>query len=275
MRTDQSTEIGTRRRRLLLAGAAMGAAVAGHMLANAYRFAVDVVDFRIPRLTDRLRVALLCDLHYGPYMRIGSVAAWIDATIAYEPDLVILGGDMVDGLARADVTPLTRQIARLRAPLGVYAVWGNHDRTRFRDLGPFTQALEEAGVTVLVNRGLLVRDDLFLAGIDDPSRGTPDAAEAVRERPPGSACLLVAHNPDALEHVPESVDLTLCGHTHGGQIQVPGLGRLVKSSRYAQRFARGWVRRGALGYVSRGLGVGVVPLRLNCPPELTVLDLRP
>jgi uncharacterized protein len=100
-------------------------------------------------------------------------------------------------------------------------------------------------------------------------------AATLSGRPEGAACLLVAHNPEALTTVPPDVDLTLCGHTHGGQVNVPGIGPLVKASHYTQRLLRGWSQQRALGYVSRGLGVSLLPLRLNCPPELTVLELAP
>lgn len=263
----------SRRRNLLAAG--IPAALVAHMLSNVYRFGVHRVRRPLLTLREAVRVALLCDFHYGVYVRRESIAAWVDATQAQDPDLVLIGGDLVDGLVAADVEPLIAELSRLRAPLGVYAVWGNHDYIRFEDPTPFREALEACGVTVLCNRGVRVRDDLFVAGLDDWSEGTPDVAAALSERPDDGACLVVAHDPKALAVIPPDVDLALCGHTHGGQIHVPGVGAIVKASPYAQRFVRGWTRRRSLGYVSRGLGVGVVPFRLNCPPELTILDLNP
>lgn len=263
-----------RRRRTSLAVGAP-TALTTHMLSNVYRFEVTRVRKPILALHDPVRVAFLCDFHYGVYVRRGSIATWVDATLAQDPDLVLIGGDLVDGLVAADIDPLISELSRLRAPLGVYATWGNHDYIRFDDLTPFGDALRRCGVTVLRNRGRRVRDDLFLAGLDDWSEGRPDVGAALRDRPDGAACLLVSHDPAALSVVPPEVELTLCGHTHGGQIHLPGVGAIVKASRYAQRFARGWTRRRSLGYVSRGLGVGIVPFRLNCPPELTILDLTP
>ena len=100
---------------------------------------------------------------------------------------------------------------------------------------------------------------------------------ALRDRPLEAACLLLAHNPDSLPHVPLSVDLALCGHTHGGQIRLPGWGPVFTSSEHGQRFASGWVEEPgvALGYVSRGLGTVILPARLNCAAELAVFDLVP
>jgi uncharacterized protein len=261
------------RRTWLAAGAPT--ALTAHMLSNVYRFEVTRLRKPLLSLREPVRVAFLCDFHYGVYVRRASIAAWVDATRSQDPDLVLIGGDLVDGLVAADIEPLTGELARLQAPLGVYATWGNHDYIRFDDLTPFGEALEASGVTVLRNRGVRVRHDLFIAGIDDWGEGMPDVAAALRERPDAAACLLVSHDPRALSEIPPEVELTLCGHTHGGQVHVPGVGAIVKASRYAQRFARGWTRRSGLGYVSRGLGVGVVPFRLNCPPELTILDLTP
>ena len=99
--------------------------------------------------------------------------------------------------------------------------------------------------------------------------------DALAERPPAAPTLLLSHNPDLLPLVPNGVDLTLCGHTHGGHVRLPGIGPIVTSSAYGRRFAAGWVRTPALGYVSRGPGVGVLPVRWDCPPEVTLLTLSP
>lgn len=222
-------------------------------------------------------MAWLSDLHYGPFIREDSVAAWTDATIDLVPDLVLLGGDLVDHRAPADLAPLLSQLARLMAPLGVYAVWGNHEYHRFPRwaLPAFAAALGEAGVVVLRNEGVALRDDLYLAGLDDMVEGRPDLATAVSGRPRGGACLLASHNPDVLPLVGDDVGLTLSGHTHGGQIVVPGIGPLVTRSRYGRAFVAGWVRAPALGYVSRGLGMTLAPVRVFCPPELTLAKLVP
>jgi uncharacterized protein len=263
------------RRRFLQGAAALGAsALLGTSVAGAYRFVTERHVIGIERLHDAVRLAFLADLHYGPYVRDGSVRAWIEAALAEVPDVVIIGGDLVDAMAGRDVEPLVEMLADLRAPHGVYAVWGNHDHSRFRDLTAFAQALERSGITLLDNAGVAVRNDLYLTGIDDLRTGRPDLPAALTGRG-DRATVLVSHNPDVLPQVPGDVDVTLCGHTHGGQIRLPGIGAVVTSSRYGRRFEQGWVRAPALGYVSRGLGVGLIPLRLNCPAELTVLDLVP
>jgi uncharacterized protein len=268
------------RRRFLTRAAAVaaGAAVgsAGAQVAGAYRF--DVVRERavLEGLTAPLRLAWLTDLHHGQFVRTASVRAWVDAALAEAPDIVLLGGDLVDQHPGPDADgELVAELARLRAPLGVLAVWGNHDRTRFRAMARFEAALHEAAVELLVNRGAQVRDDLHVAGLDDFRTGRPDLGATLRDRPTAGATVLLSHNPDVLPEVPLDVGLTLAGHTHGGQVVLPGVGALYTSSQYGDRFLAGWVEGPARGYVSRGLGVSNLPVRVNCPAELTVLDLVP
>lgn len=259
----------------LLGAGAVGALTARSVVAS-YDFEIRDVTLPLRGLREPLRVAWLCDLHFGPFIRDGSVGTWVDATLALAPDLVLLGGDLVDRFAPADLTPLLDRLGRLEAPLGVFAVRGNHEYARF-DEAPdaFDAALEELGIVTLVNGGVTIRDDLYLAGVDDLNRGTVRLPRALAGWPGGSACLLMSHTPDVLPDVPVSVGLTLCGHTHGGQVVLPGVGPVVTSSRYGRRFVAGLVQGPAAGYVSTGLGMSHLPLRLNCPAELTLLTLVP
>lgn len=274
MRQRRPTSI-SRRRFLATLGVGGVGLLAGGAVAGAYRFDTVTRSAELAGLRRPVRVAWLCDLHYGPYIAAGSVERWVDAALRTRPDVILLGGDIVDCRAPSDVRPLLDRLERLKAPLGTFAVWGNHDRRRYPDISGFRASLEARGVRVLVNRGLALRDDLYLAGIDDELTGEPDVPAALAGAPASAARLLMSHNPDALPTVPESVGLTLCGHTHGGQVCIPGIGAIYTSSRYGRRFAQGWVSGPARGYVSRGLGVSTLPVRVDCPAELTVMDLVP
>lgn len=266
----------SRRRFLALLGSGLLAAGTGASVLSVYRFHIEFIEAPLAGLRDPLHVAFLSDLHYGPFIGSGSVAAWVDATLELEPDLIVLGGDLVDNRLRRTPAALVGELARLRAPLGVYTVWGNHDHTRFgHGIGDFAADLAAIGVKLLRNSGELVRDDLSLMGIDDLREGSPDLAAALATRKANAASLLVSHNPDVLPMVPLDVGLTLAGHTHGGQVRLPLIGPLATSSHYGRRFVAGWVNGPARGYVSRGLGVAQLPLRIDCPPELTSLRLVP
>ncbi len=231
-------------------------------------------------LEESVRVAFLTDLHLGPYMGRQQLTEWVEATVAAQPDLVVFGGDLVDQMYGGDLREVVELLPLLESPLGVYAVLGNHDRTKYRHLAPLEDALAAAGVTLLRNQGVQVREDLYLAGLDDWRTGHPDAERALagaRESGAGQAParIMVSHNPDAIPQMPGGIDLLLAGHTHGGQIRLPFVGPLVTSSEYGDRFAEGWVDAPMPAFVSRGLGVSMLPFRLFCPPELVLLDLQP
>jgi uncharacterized protein len=273
------SDVVDRRRFLNRAAVVAAAAAVGSTAAQVSgTYAFDVVRERaaLPGLRSPLRIAWLTDLHHGQFVRTASVRAWVDAALDEAPDLVLLGGDLVDQTSGADADgELVDELARLHAPLGVLAVTGNHDLGRFRGSGAVAGLLRGTGIDLLVNRGISVRDDLHVAGLDDFRVGRPDLGAALRERPAAGATLLASHNPDVLPAVPTDVALTLSGHTHGGQVVLPGVGALYTSSRYGDRFLAGWVEGPARGYVSRGLGVSTLPVRINCPAELTILDLVP
>ncbi|MFC4639217.1 metallophosphoesterase [Deinococcus hohokamensis] len=279
----------TRRRALkLLGSAAVTAGLLGTAgAAQTYRFGLTREQHALPGLRAPLRIAFLTDLHYGPFIRAGSVRAWVQAANAERPDLVLLGGDYLDIEPGHDAGPLLDELRALRAPLGVYGVWGNHDYGSFGEGRPgldwtvYREALRRAfagvGITVLRNEGRAVREDLYLAGLDDLTRGEPALGAALRGARQTGATLLLSHNPDVLPDLLPGAGLVLCGHTHGGQVRLPGLGAPLVPSRYGQRYAMGWVRgaHDTPAYVSRGLGVTGAPIRVLCEPELTLLTLTP
>ena len=253
---------------------ALGALAGGAgLVAETYRFRVEPITTELPGLRAAIRVAWLCDLHYGPFIQVNTVNAWIDATLALTPDLILLGGDVVDHRAPHSVAPLLEQLERLRAPLGTFAIRGNHEYHWSGDLERFEADLAGIGIPTFVNEGRMLREDLHLAGVDDRQVGGRQMRQALAHREPGSASLLASHQPDLLPRVPEAVGFTLMGHTHGGQVRVPGVPPLMPRSRYG--FTSGFFRAPAFGYVSRGLGVAHLPVRINCPAELTLATLSP
>ncbi len=243
------------------------------MVREAYQ-TPEVSRYRVPlkRLARPLRVVQMSDLHTGLYIHEETLKRWVALANAQRPDLVVITGDFVDRFSLNPLPGLGRALAKLRAPLGVWGVWGNHDRWRFRDIGPLLRTLQSANIRILNNDGVRLRDDLYLAGVDDVLEGSPNLRRALQNLPENASSLLMLHNPDFLPHVPTRVGLTLSGHTHGGQIKAPLYGAIFTSSDYGKRYAEGWVKENA--YVSRGLGVTVLPFRLDCPPELVVMDLE-
>ncbi|MDX2007372.1 MAG: metallophosphoesterase [Meiothermus sp.] len=278
------------RRRFLSAAGLTGLAVVGASslaVAGAYRFEVTKHQRTLAKLTQPIRVLQLSDLHFGPYIHADSVKVWVGAALEQHPDLILITGDILDTASHQDsvrgrlkatlsteVGLLLAEIKQLKAPLGVFAVWGNHDYAAPDEMARFERELEGYGIHVLTNRGRLVRPDLYVAGVDDLWYGRPDAHAAMAECPEAAASILMCHNPDYLPGVPAAVDLTLCGHTHGGQLHFPLLGSPWTPSRYGQRFRAGWSAEPVSAYVSTGLGVSGIPLR-NVPAEMAVFELAP
>jgi predicted MPP superfamily phosphohydrolase len=254
-----------------LAAAGYGLYEAGAVRVERPRVAVP----NLPAAFDGLRVAFLADIHHGPNVGLPFVAAVVRTTLALSPDLILLGGDYVSGEAKY-VGPCFEVLAGLSAPLGVYGVLGNHDY--WHGLAETRAGFRAADVAELTNAGVWVGRGsarLRLAGVDDLWCGSPHLASALGGARPDDACVVLSHNPDYAENVRDPrVGLVLSGHTHGGQVVVPGYGSPVVPSRYGQKYLRGLVRAPyTTVYVSRGLGTSGPAVRVNSPPELTLMTL--
>jgi hypothetical protein len=226
---------------------------------------------RLPADLDGLRIMQISDIHLGtPHGRCNLEQA-LTITQRERPDLLLFTGDFVS--KHEPIGELAALLRGVSAPLGCYAVLGNHDYWE----GPqeIADQLALAGVELLVNEGrelLWKGARLFLAGVDELWGGHPNFEATLQGRPAGAFTLLMAHTPLMAEQAARhGVDLQLSGHTHGGHIHLPLLGPLALPH-HGQRYERGLHRVGTTTvYTSRGLGG--IPLRLNCPPEVTLLTL--
>ena len=236
---------------------------------------VEVVLRGLPRRLDGLRAALISDLHAGPHFGPREMERVVSMSNALNPDVVALLGDFVARYP-ADITTVTDRVGDLVAPLGIFAVLGNHDY--WVNVSLVEAALRNAGVRLLKNSGVhFKRADarLWLAGLDDARWGQPDLAAALKGAGEGEVIVLLAHNPIlARAAAGWGVPLVLSGHTHGGQIRLPGLGPLILPI-HDRTLAYGFIRLGSTQlYVNRGVGSGTPPVRLGARPEITVLILR-
>jgi uncharacterized protein len=231
---------------------------------------------RLPPAFDTLRIVQLTDVHHSLYTPIETVQEAVHMANRLRPDLVALTGDYVT-LSPSYIWPVARALGKLRARLGVYAVLGNHD---FQvDADEVTRALRAQHIRVLRNSHYALRSrgsTLWLAGVDDLWWNADDFHAALASVPAREPKILLCHNPIGIRQaVAHGVDFVLSGHTHGGQVRLPLVGSLRGRSKLGERFVEGWNRLdGTQIYVSRGIGKSVVPLRLNCPPEITCLRLR-
>jgi hypothetical protein len=236
---------------------------------------VDVALPRGGRGLHGLRVAFLSDIHAGSFMSRGDLCRIFGELAAREPDLVCLGGDLINTRER-EILLFREPLRMLRPPLGIWAVPGNHDHFWGRDLGLWEAFLREQGVNVLVNRGARIERDghgLWIAGVDDLTEGRPDLAAALEGSRDDEPVLLLSHHPDFFfESAAAGVDLTLSGHTHGGQVLLFGWTPLRHS--LFGYWQGGFSEAGASLYVSRGVGVTLLPLRIGAPPEIPILRLQ-
>lgn len=296
-----------RRQFLKLFGAT---AVAGTALA-AYAFAIEPL-WRLKTVTYRLsparwsggpklRIVALADLHAcEPWMSQSRIAHICDQANALEPDIILLLGDFISSMnfVTGSVPPAiwSAALSKLKAPLGVHAIQGNHDwwadeATQLAGGGEtFAQrALVEAGIPVYENEAVPLEQDgraFWLAGLSSqwalkPGKrfgrgsmvGLDDLDGTLAKVPDDAPTILMAHEPDIFPRVPDRVALTLSGHTHGGQVRMLGYSPVVPS-RFGNRFAYGHVvEQDRNLIVSGGLGCSILPVRFGLPPEITVVEL--
>lgn len=228
-----------------------------------------------------LRVAVLADLHVGsPFNGLSKLAEVVSVTREASPDMILLAGDFViQGVLGGQFEPpeaIAEVLAKLQAPAGVYAVLGNHDW--WLDPHRVRKALEAVSIRVLEDRAFPISHGschFWLAGVSDWWEGQHDIARSLEAVPPGAPTILFTHNPDLFPEVPSSVSLTIAGHTHGGQVYLPGIGRPIVPSAYGERFAIGHIVEGDRHlFVSSGLGTSIIPVRLLVPPEVSILILQ-
>jgi uncharacterized protein len=250
------------------------------------------VDIEVPGLgAECLTVAFISDVHVGFFLSQRTLVDLADRVGARQPDLIVFGGDLVVGeLSELD---LLAPLLSLEAPLGKYAVLGNHEYHPFR-LGPhragarvaaqavggstalWAELLGPFGIRVLANEGDrldLGETTLWVAGVDDAHESTAQVGSAMRGRRPDEPSLLLSHNPDVFPRSAKlGFDAQLSGHTHGGQIRF-GPWAPVTLSRHG--FTSGlYTRDDATMYLGRGVGFSALPIRLCARPEIPIIGLR-
>lgn len=228
-----------------------------------------------------IRIALISDVHIiRPWMTPAHLERIVRRANELKPDLILLLGDYVGTHPfgfQIDPGTGVAPFAKLSAPCGVYAVPGNHDIH-----GPpgWLEALAKTGVPVLQNKALPVvcgDQHFWVAGLEEMWRQHSDIGKTLAQVTNADPVILMTHQPDAFVKVPQSVALTVAGHTHGGQVRFPFIGAVeaVIPSRYGKRFIYGHiVEDGKDLVVSSGLGMTGLPIRFMTPPEITMITLK-
>ena len=244
---------------------------------------VRAVELVLPRArVPALRIAVLSDLHVGSaYHGVRRLRDTVDRTNAARPDLICILGDLVSrgGLGGTFVAPevIAAELARLRAPVGVVAVMGNHDRVF--DGARVERALADVGIRVLEDTAVRLAGPtgpIWVAGVSDMWTGRHDVRRALAAVTDAvNPVIVITHNPDIFPEIPDRVLLTLAGHTHGGQVRFPIFGAPAVPSRYGPRYTVGHVVEGGRHlFISSGIGTSFLPVRFGVPPTIFVLTLK-
>ena len=275
------------RRRFAAYGAAalLSATGADALLVEPHHPVAEHVEIRLSRLPDSFhgfRIAQITDIHFGPYVGKAGVEEAVRIARSFRPDLLTLTGDFVSppfgqpfGPAGAQHTEPCADVLASWKGVPMVAILGNHDHWNGADI--VAGALVDRGIRLLRNESFAIErgpDRLWISGVDDVLEKQDDLPKTLAAVPEKEATVLLAHEPDFADDVAGfPVDLQLSGHSHGGQVRIPGLGPIVLP-RLARKYHTGLNRVGRLQvYTSRGLGVINPPVRLNCPPEVTLLTL--
>jgi predicted MPP superfamily phosphohydrolase len=234
-----------------------------------------------PRALGALTVGVLADLHTGaPHVDLDRVARVVERMNREHPDLVVLLGDYADPSValgeRVEPEPVSARLAELRAPLGRFAVLGNHDWHHYG--GRMERALRDQGIAVLENDAARIAgaaSPFWVVGVADAMTRNPRVDLALARVARGEPVLLLCHDPDVFPAVPDSVALTLSGHTHGAQVDLPLLRDRVTPSQHGTRYTdRHHVEDGRHLYVSSGVGTSRLPIRVRARPEIALLRLE-
>jgi len=263
----------------LVSSAMTGMALGGYAsLVEPQHLVLERRIIRLPHLSPALngfRIALMSDHHLFPFTPRELLERAVEQTNALWPDLILLAGDYVcaDVESIRELAPI---LGRLNAKYGVFAILGNYDCWRQPEL--IRAQLAAQSIDVLVNRGLHVGPNagrLFLAGLDSIWRGVPDPMCAFAGYREGNVALALVHEPDYFPTLVRltPVDLQLSGHSHGGQVRLPALGPVILPP-WGRIYHTGlYELNGRFVYTGRGLGMTKLPLRFDCPPELTEITL--
>jgi uncharacterized protein len=234
---------------------------------------VDIHLKRLPAAMDGLKIVHLSDIHHSPFTGLDHINRALKIANRLKPDLFLLTGDYVSHEPEY-VAPVAAALGELKSKYGTFACLGNHDHWTDPEL--VTHLFRGEGINVLINEGLRFEANggsFWLAGVDDHMVGKTDVPAALKGSFPDEMKLLLAHNPVIFKEASANgVDLTLSGHTHGGQVKLRDQEKRILPRR---KLSSGLHRRySSQIYITRGIGTVVVPVRYQCPPEISLLELR-
>lgn len=234
-----------------------------------------------PKELSGLRIAVIADVHTGgPFIDDAKLRQIVELTNQQTPDLIVLLGDYMSGNSwhshRVEPEVTAAGLRDLRAPLGVYAVLGNHDW--WYNGAKVRRAFEDNGIRVLEDEVAEIKwhdKSFWLAGLADLWTRPQHIRETIAKAPPGSTIIALTHNPDIFPGLPQNVPLLLAAHTHGGQVSIPLIGTPIVPSRFGAKYTAGHVLEdGHHMFVTTGIGISILPVRFRVTPEIVLLTVK-
>lgn len=237
---------------------------------------IDIHSKDIPSSFVGKKIVFVTDIHFGTLLSIERVRKIINRINKLNPDIIIMGGDYISGDSKY-IKPLFDELKKLVPKHGIYAVLGNHDHWEDSELTK--QLMTRNRINICDNKSYWINiknDSIKIGGVGDLWNDKQLLDSTTFDIKESDFSILISHNPDYIEQIPDNIiDLTLCGHTHGGQITLFGLWAPVIPSRYGQKYRYGLKYfKNTTAYISSGIGTINPPVRLFCRPEIVVINLN-
>ena len=223
-----------------------------------------------------MKIVFISDIHHGPYFSLDRVESLVEDINELSPDIIMMGGDYVHR-DKKYIRPAFEAFGKFKAKYGIYAVLGNHDH--WEDALLASQLMKKNGFKICDNKSSWLRignDSIKIGGVGDLWVDRQVLDSTVHDVRKKDFCILISHNPDYIEKMDkEFVDLTLSGHTHGGQVTLFGLWAPKLPSKYGQKYRYGLKQFGSMqAYITSGVGTITPPLRFFCRPEIALIELK-
>ncbi len=238
---------------------------------------LEVVNYKIKdKDLAGIKIVFASDFHIKPHQN-KQLKNIVEKINAQNPDIVLYGGDFVSGHTPGLTMPIQKiaaELGKAKSKYGIFSCIGNHDL--WFDLAVVTKALEDNNIKILYNSNTKIKIDkkeIFIAGLQYKPFNMVPMIEALKNTK--SPTIFLTHSPDEFPDIPQSVNLTLAGHTHGGQIRLPFFGAILTASEYGQKYALGLIEENNKKMiVSKGIGVSILAFRFMCKPEIIVVEFE-
>lgn len=235
----------------------------------------------LPKEYKGIKLLVLSDIHAGsPYIDKKKVDKIVELSNKENPDLILLLGDYeIENVLGGKFIPtkvVSKKIAKIKAPRGIISILGNHEW--WNDGEESKKSLLNHNITFLENNSINIAKDgephFWIAGLADATTRKVDIDSTLKGIKSDDTVIMLSHTPDTFPDTPKSVDLTLAGHTHGGQVRLPIFGGIIVPSKYGNKYSKGYILEdGKQMFVTSGIGTSILPIRFLCPPEIVVLTL--